>query len=94
MLQLRYMGVICVIWYKIFTVFQNYWGGSGPPCPPLVSATVTTGTFTSVGPLLAPVVKHDFQMNWALLIASASPLISSHILDIPSYKSQNRQGRR
>jgi hypothetical protein len=21
------MGVICVIWYKIFTVFQNYWGG-------------------------------------------------------------------
>jgi hypothetical protein len=45
MLQLRYMGVICVIWYKIFTVFQNYWGGgSGPPWPPLVSATgcVTT----------------------------------------------------
>jgi hypothetical protein len=40
MLQLRYMGVICVIWYKIFTVFQNYWGGSGPPWPPLVSATV------------------------------------------------------
>jgi hypothetical protein len=21
------MSVICVIWYKIFTVFQNYWGG-------------------------------------------------------------------
>jgi hypothetical protein len=40
MLQLRYMGVICVIWYKIFTVFQNYWGGPGPPWPPLVSATV------------------------------------------------------
>jgi hypothetical protein len=39
MLQLRYMGVICVIWYKIFTVFQNYWGGSGPPWLPLVSAT-------------------------------------------------------
>ena len=34
MLQLRYMGVICVIWYKIFTVFQNYWGGLGPPLAP------------------------------------------------------------
>jgi hypothetical protein len=21
------MSVICVIWYKIFAVFQNYWGG-------------------------------------------------------------------
>jgi hypothetical protein len=29
---------------------------------------VTTGAFTPIGPLLAPVVKHDFQMNWALLI--------------------------
>jgi hypothetical protein len=28
------MNVICVIWYKIFTVFQNYC-----PPPPLVSAT-------------------------------------------------------
>jgi hypothetical protein len=28
----------------------------------------TTGAFTPVGPLLALVVKHDFQMNWALLI--------------------------
>ena len=37
------MGVICVIWYKIFTVFQNYWGGSGPPWPPLVSATDLQG---------------------------------------------------
>jgi hypothetical protein len=31
---------------------------------------ITTGTFTSVGPLLSPVVNHDFQMNWALLIIS------------------------
>jgi hypothetical protein len=31
---------------------------------------ITTGAFTPVGPLLAPVVKHDFQMNWALLIIS------------------------
>ena len=29
---------------------------------------ITTGAFTPVGPLLAPVVKHDFQMNWDLLI--------------------------
>ena len=29
---------------------------------------ITTGAFTPVGPLLAPVVKQDFQMNWALLI--------------------------
>jgi hypothetical protein len=36
--QLRYMNVICVIWYKIFTVFQNYWGGRGG-ARPLVSAT-------------------------------------------------------
>ena len=31
---------------------------------------ITTGAFTPVGPLLAPAVKHDFQMNWALLIIS------------------------
>jgi hypothetical protein len=31
---------------------------------------MTTGAFTTVGPLLAPVVKHDFQMSWALLIIS------------------------
>jgi hypothetical protein len=24
--QLHYTSVICVIWYNIFTVFQNYWG--------------------------------------------------------------------
>ena len=24
-----YMSVICVIWYKIFTVYQNYSGGGG-----------------------------------------------------------------
>jgi hypothetical protein len=57
---------------------------------------ITTGAFTPVGPLLAPVVKHDFQMSWALLIiskrltllekaVSACFLISSHILEIPSY---------
>jgi hypothetical protein len=65
---------------------------------------ITTGAFTPVGPLFAPVVKQDSQMNWTLLIirkiklylvekyASACFLISSHILDIPSYKSQNSQG--
>ena len=65
---------------------------------------ITTGAYTPVGPLFAPVVKQDSQMNWALLIisktkvnlfekaASACFLISSHILDIPSYKSQNSQG--
>ena len=31
---------------------------------------ITTGAYTPVGPLLAPVVKHDFQMSWALLIIS------------------------
>jgi hypothetical protein len=31
---------------------------------------ITTGAFTPVGPLLAPVVKQDFQMNWAHLIIS------------------------
>ena len=29
---------------------------------------ITTGAFTPVGPLLAPVVKQDFQMNWAFFI--------------------------
>jgi hypothetical protein len=58
---------------------------------------ITTGAFTPVGPLLAPVVKQDFQMNWAILIISKmstllKKLISSHNLDIPSYKIQNRQG--
>ena len=32
--------------------------------------TIATGAFAPVGPLLAPVVKHDFQMSWALLIIS------------------------
>ena len=64
---------------------------------------ITTGAFTPVGPLLAPVVKHDFQMNWALLIISkrltllrmlhlpafSYPLTLSTL--ISSYKS--RQGR-
>jgi hypothetical protein len=64
---------------------------------------ITTGAFTPVGPLLAPVVKHDFQMNWALLITSkrltllkmlhlpafSYPLTFSTL--IPSYKS--RRGR-
>jgi hypothetical protein len=31
---------------------------------------ITTGAFTPVGPLLAPVVNPDIQMNWALLIIS------------------------
>jgi hypothetical protein len=31
---------------------------------------ITTGVFTPVGPLFAPVVKQDSQMNWALLIIS------------------------
>ena len=31
---------------------------------------ITTGAFTSVGSLFAPVVKQDSQMNWALLIIS------------------------
>ena len=35
-----YMSVICVICYKIFTVYQNYRGAQPPP-PPLVSATGT-----------------------------------------------------
>jgi hypothetical protein len=63
---------------------------------------ITTGAFTSVGSLFAPVVKQDSQMNWALLIiskkstllpkaASVCFLIFSNILDIPSYKSQNSQ---
>jgi hypothetical protein len=65
---------------------------------------ITTGEFTPVGPLLAPVVKHDFQMNWALLIISkrlillkmlhlpsfSYPLTFSTL--IPSYKSRHRQG--
>jgi hypothetical protein len=34
------MSVICVIWYKIFTVFQNYWEGARAP---LVSATEADG---------------------------------------------------
>jgi hypothetical protein len=39
--QLHYMSVICVIWYQIFTVFQNYigGGGGGGGPDPLVSAT-------------------------------------------------------
>jgi hypothetical protein len=38
-----YMSVICFIWYKIFTVYQNYRGGGS------VSATVsaTSTVFTS-----------------------------------------------
>ena len=31
---------------------------------------ITTGVFTPVGPLLAPVVKQDFQTNWVPLIIS------------------------
>ena len=41
------MSVICVIWYKIFTVFQNCWGGGlAPPALalPLVSAAAQTST--------------------------------------------------
>ena len=39
------MSVICVIWYKIFTVYQNYKGGGLSPPPPVFA----TGTvFTSV----------------------------------------------
>ena len=40
------MSVICVIWYKIFTVYQNSKGGGHSPPPPLVFATGTV--FTSV----------------------------------------------
>jgi hypothetical protein len=63
---------------------------------------ITTGVYTPVGPLLAPVVKHDFQMSWALLIISkrltllkmlhlpvfSYPLTFSTL--IPSYKSGHR----
>ena len=35
-----------------------------------VTIFITTGAFTPVGPLLAPVVKYNFQMSWALLIIS------------------------
>ena len=31
---------------------------------------ITAGAFTPVGSLLAPVVKHDFQTSWALLIVT------------------------
>jgi hypothetical protein len=51
--------------------------------------------------LLAPVVKHDFQMNWALLIISKRltllkmlhlPAFSYSLSTlIPSYKSQHAQ---
>ena len=65
---------------------------------------ITTEAFTPVSPLLTPVVKHDFQMNWALLIISkrltllkmlhlpafSYPLTFSTL--IPSYKSRHRQG--
>jgi hypothetical protein len=40
---------------------------------------ITTGAFTPVGPLFAPVVKQDSQMNWAILIISKKSKIS-HIL--------------
>jgi hypothetical protein len=64
---------------------------------------ITTGAFTPVGPLFALCLQ-DSQMNWALLIiskikvnlvekaVSACFLIPSHILDIPSNKSENSQG--
>ena len=32
--QWYYMSVICVICYKIFTVYQNYRGAQPPPPPP------------------------------------------------------------
>jgi hypothetical protein len=45
---------------------------------------ITTGAFTPVGPLLAPVVKQDFQMNWALLITSKKPTLLKK-LHLPSF---------
>jgi hypothetical protein len=46
---------------------------------------ITTGAFTLVGPLLAPVVKHDFQMaGWALLIITKK-LTLLKILDLPTF---------
>jgi hypothetical protein len=44
---------------------------------------VTTGAFTPVGPLLAPVVKHDFQMSWALLIISKKSTLKK--LHLPAF---------
>ena len=47
---------------------------------------ITTGAFTPVGPLFAPVVKQDSQMNWALLIISKKlTLLKSCILPVFSY---------
>jgi hypothetical protein len=34
------MSVICVIWYKIFTVFQNYWGGAWEGLAPGLQTTL------------------------------------------------------
>ena len=63
--------------------------------------TVTTGAFTPVDPLLAPVVKQCFQMSWALLIMNekvfllkklhlpALILISSLALTFSTFESQH-----
>jgi hypothetical protein len=46
---------------------------------------VTTGAFTPVGPLLTPVVKQDFQMNWALLIISKKSILLTENLHLPAF---------
>ena len=46
---------------------------------------ITTGTFTPVGPLLTPVVKQDFQMNWALLIISKKSILLIEKLHLPAF---------
>jgi hypothetical protein len=45
---------------------------------------ITTGAFTPVGPLLAPVVKHDFQINRALLIISNLKSTLLKMLHLPA----------
>jgi hypothetical protein len=46
---------------------------------------ITTGAFTPVGPLLAPVVKHDFQMSWALLIISTRLTLVEKAAYLPAF---------
>ena len=46
---------------------------------------VTTGAFTPVGPLFAPVVKQDSQMNWALLIISKNESTLLKKLHLPAF---------
>jgi hypothetical protein len=47
LLYYYYMSVICFIWYKIFTVFQNHWGGGlrgiGGALPPVSTTALGVG---------------------------------------------------